>query len=101
MIARSVHYLSGGEEEEEERLACRIPTDREEGAEREIFRARPYNYDVARYILLPSTVRVVWDPRFFVDNEWIQNSDLKLFLHLSLFVKDQKIFYPPIIHVET
>jgi len=49
MIARNVHYLSEGEEKEEERLTFR---QIERKARREIFRARRYNYDVARYILL-------------------------------------------------
>jgi len=49
VIARNVHYLSEGEEKEEERLTFR---QIERKARREIFKARRYNYDVARYILL-------------------------------------------------
>lgn len=49
VIARNVHYLSEREEKEEERLTFRRI---ERKARREIFRARRYNYDVARYILL-------------------------------------------------
>jgi len=36
VIAQSMHYLSGGEEEEEERLVYGIPTDRKEDTERNI-----------------------------------------------------------------